>query len=186
MPDYPAAFLSDLAFVLAREGGYSDNPRDPGGATCQGVTQRVYDGWRRQRHLTPRPVRAIEPVELRAIYLDGYYLPATAGAPPVAGLALCLFDAAVNMGVGRPRRWLAALGAAVTVDALLDLRRREYHAIVAAHPILEEFLPGWLYRLRALRRHLELPADLLLERDFFTTRAAVRARATTPPAKAAA
>lgn len=179
MPEYPATFLSDLAFVLEREGGYVDNPHDPGGATYQGVTQRVYDGERLAWHLATRPVRRMEPVEMRRIYLERYYLPATADAPAVPGLPLCLFDAAVNMGVARPRGWLRDLGAAVTVDGLLDLRRATYHEIVTAHPVLEEFLAGWLYRLRALRRHLELPADLRLERDFFTTRATERRRAVT-------
>ncbi|WP_152536276.1 glycosyl hydrolase 108 family protein [Mesorhizobium loti] len=36
-----------LARLLAHEGGYSNHPSDPGGPTMKGVTQRVYDGYRR-------------------------------------------------------------------------------------------------------------------------------------------
>ncbi|MBZ9653563.1 glycosyl hydrolase 108 family protein [Phyllobacterium lublinensis] len=38
-----AKFSSALANVLVHEGGYSNHPKDPGGATMWGVTQRVYD-----------------------------------------------------------------------------------------------------------------------------------------------
>ncbi len=36
-----AAFLAAWALVLGNEGGFVDNPADPGGATCWGVTERV-------------------------------------------------------------------------------------------------------------------------------------------------
>ena len=36
-----------LQFVLEREGGRVDDPRDRGGRTNKGVTQRVYDAHRR-------------------------------------------------------------------------------------------------------------------------------------------
>ena len=38
-----AAFAAALPFVLRWEGGYVNHPKDPGGATNKGVTQRVYD-----------------------------------------------------------------------------------------------------------------------------------------------
>lgn len=34
------------AFTLSEEGGYSDNPRDPGGATNHGITQATLSHWR--------------------------------------------------------------------------------------------------------------------------------------------
>ena len=42
-------FQKALKLVLAHEGGWSDHPEDPGGATNFGVTQRVYDAFRRNR-----------------------------------------------------------------------------------------------------------------------------------------
>ena len=32
--------------VTALEGGYSNNPKDPGGATYRGITQRAYQDYR--------------------------------------------------------------------------------------------------------------------------------------------
>ena len=40
------SFRAALPFVLRWEGGFVHHPDDPGGATNQGVTQRVYDAWR--------------------------------------------------------------------------------------------------------------------------------------------
>lgn len=39
-------FEPALAFVLRWEGGFVDNPADPGGRTNKGITQKVYDAWR--------------------------------------------------------------------------------------------------------------------------------------------
>jgi lysozyme family protein len=46
-------FERALAAVLVHEGGYVNHPKDPGGATNKGVTQRVYDDYRLGRGLSP-------------------------------------------------------------------------------------------------------------------------------------
>ncbi|MER8897013.1 glycosyl hydrolase 108 family protein [Mesorhizobium sp. M0676] len=38
-----------LDLVLVHEGGYSNHPADPGSPTMKGVTQRVYDGYRKRK-----------------------------------------------------------------------------------------------------------------------------------------
>lgn len=52
---YPDA----IACVLVHEGGYVNDPRDPGGATMKGVTQRTFDGYLRRLGKPSRPVRSI-------------------------------------------------------------------------------------------------------------------------------
>lgn len=84
---------------------YADDPHDPGGPTMVGVIQRVYDAWRRNQGLAPRPVRGIEDHEVRAIYRDQYWSPVRGDDLP-AGVDLCVFDFAVNSGVGRAIRYL--------------------------------------------------------------------------------
>ena len=37
-----ADFATFLPLVLANEGGWSDNPHDPGGATNRGITARTF------------------------------------------------------------------------------------------------------------------------------------------------
>src|SRR5215467_3818504 len=70
-----AAFEAALPFVLRWEGGFVDHPNDPGGRTNQGVTQKVYDAWRRRQGLPQRDVKMIEHDEVLAIYESGYWIP---------------------------------------------------------------------------------------------------------------
>ena len=42
-----SGFVQALPVVLRFEGGYADHPNDPGGATNKGITQAVFDAYRR-------------------------------------------------------------------------------------------------------------------------------------------
>lgn len=146
-------FERALAFVLRPgiEGGYVNNPVDPGGATNKGITQRVYDAWRSKKGLVPRSVEQIEDREVAAIYETGYWVPA--GCPRQAWpLCLVQFDTAVNMGVQR------ALGFASSsegdVDTYLRKRRAYYMNLASTKPNLQVFLRGWLNRVDALTKEI--------------------------------
>jgi len=93
-------FPKALALVLKHEGGYSNHPRDPGGATMKGVTQRVYDAYRRRRGAPRRSVRSIEDRELQDIYKVQYWDAVRADEMP-DGLDYAMFDYAVNSGPTR-------------------------------------------------------------------------------------
>lgn len=98
-----------LAEVLRHEGGWADNPLDPGGATMKGVTLATYRAWK-GRAVTKAQLRAIPDADLRAIYRQNYW-DAVAGDGLPAGLDLVAFDAAVNSGPSRGAKWLqTALG----------------------------------------------------------------------------
>ena len=101
---FPRAF----ALLKVHEGGYSNHPRDPGGATMKGVTQRTYDGFRRRTGQGTKDVRLISKDEVERIYREQYWTPIRADELP-PGLAYCVFDAAVNSGPGRAARWLQAI-----------------------------------------------------------------------------
>jgi lysozyme family protein len=101
-----ANFPACLAITLKYEGGYSDNPRDPGGPTCRGITQRVYDAYR-HGPLGYRSVRYIAENEVQDIYRHQYW-DAIRGDDLPAGVDLIAFDIAVNSGPGRATQWLAA------------------------------------------------------------------------------
>lgn len=94
-----------LPITLAHEGGWSDHPEDPGGATMKGVTQRTYNAWRSRQGATLRSVRRITEAELRSIYREDYWRPVRGDDLP-PGLDLVAFDAAVNSGVSRGSKWL--------------------------------------------------------------------------------
>lgn len=167
-------FASSLRIILRAEGGYVNDPNDPGGATNQGITQAVYDSWRRGRGLSTRPVRGIDPSEIRQIYLERYWTPARCDelSSPVA---LVHFDCAVNAGVEQAALTLQrAVGVTADgvigpvtlatararppldlVDEMLFQRLRYYRAIaLRKRPDgrdLRAFLPAWTGRLLDLR-----------------------------------
>lgn len=102
-----------LAHVLQFEGGYSDHPRDPGGATNLGITIEVLRSYRGQS-VTKDDVRALTVAEAARIYRERYWDAASCAALP-SGLDLAVFDCAVNQGVGRATRFLQQ-AARVKVD----------------------------------------------------------------------
>ena len=57
------------------EGGYVNHPKDPGGATDRGITQRTYDAWNRAHGKSLRSVRGISKNEADAILVDQYFRP---------------------------------------------------------------------------------------------------------------
>jgi hypothetical protein len=98
-------FAKALAQVLQYEGGFSDHPQDPGGATMKGVTQAVYDAWRKKGNLPTQSVRYISDQEVGAIYRDQYW-DRISGDDLPSGIDFAVFDFAVNSGVSRAARTL--------------------------------------------------------------------------------
>ncbi len=94
-----------MKHVAFHEGGYTDNPKDPGGATNFGIIQRVYDSWRRTRGKFARNVKLIEKGEVDAIYRERYW-ELIQGARLPAGVDYCVMDGAVNSGVMQSSKWL--------------------------------------------------------------------------------
>jgi hypothetical protein len=159
-----------LGFVLRWEGGFVDDPIDPGGRTNRGVTQKTYNAYRKSKQLPEGDVKDITPDEVEEIYQRNYWLAAHCPELP-AGLAVAQMDTAVNMGVGAAVRLLQrALGlkpdghfGPKTRDAVrqsdprrlleryLELRRARYHHLVEKNPSLKKFLKGWLNRLDGLQ-----------------------------------
>ena len=100
-----AAFEPALVAVLQHEGGYVNDPQDPGGATNRGVTQTVYDDYRRGKGLAPRSVRQIEQSEIGDIYRKLYWDKVRGDDLP-SGVDYAVFDFAVNSGPARAARFL--------------------------------------------------------------------------------
>ena len=106
-------YKSALAAVLKYEGGYTNHPADPGGPTNKGVTQRVYDAWRKKHGLGAQSVRSISQEEVEAIYRRDYW-DAVHGDDLPSGLDGAVFDYAVNSG---PSRAIKALQRVLGVPA---------------------------------------------------------------------
>jgi lysozyme family protein len=92
-------FPDCIAHVLAAEGGLVNNPKDPGGVTKFGISQRSYPAL---------DIRALSLDEAKAIYQRDYWDKVQGEALP-AGLDLLLLDHAVNAGPARAVRLLQHL-----------------------------------------------------------------------------
>lgn len=107
-----ARFDRCLALVLQQEGGFVNDPQDPGGATNMGITRDVLSAFR-DRAVSVDEVRDLSRAEAREIYRARYWTPMRcADLPP--GIDLCVFDFGVNAG---PSRAVKLLQRAVGVTA---------------------------------------------------------------------
>lgn len=142
------SFEIALGYTLKFEGGYVNNPVDPGGATNKGITQSVYDAYRVQKNLPKQTVKLISDNEVKEIYLSQYWNVAECDKLEDK-LSIVVFDAAVNHGPGRAKKWLM-----ITTDPqkYLDIRQEFFKKIVANKPSQSIFLKGWLNRVEGLRK----------------------------------
>lgn len=112
MNDGSSFFQQCLDLVLAHEGGFVHHTFDPGGATNFGITHKTLSQ-ARGRRAGVEDVRQLSKAEAGAIYRQFYWEPIRAGEMP-AGVALAVFDLAVNSGISRAVRLLqSTLGAKV-------------------------------------------------------------------------
>lgn len=100
-----------VGWIDADEGGFVNNPRDPGGATNHGVTLRELAAFEK-RPVTVADVRTLPLATANAI-LKSQYFDAVHGADLPSGLDYAVADAAVNSGPVQAIKWLqASLGTA--------------------------------------------------------------------------
>jgi uncharacterized protein (TIGR02594 family) len=110
-PEKTANFHHALAHILEMEGGYGDDPHDPGGPTNYGITLKVFAGWvgeplkASNRDDLKRRLKAIPRSMVEEIYAKNYWRRAHCHDLPEA-LAFMHFDCAVNQGVSRAMRFL--------------------------------------------------------------------------------
>lgn len=89
-------------FVLEREGGYTNNPKDPGGPTKYGVTLKTLQAYREDDSLTANDVKALTEEEAKNIFLVNYMQPLHADDDSMhVSVALMISDCAYNSGVRR-------------------------------------------------------------------------------------
>lgn len=101
-----------LKRLLGNEGGYSDNPADPGGKTMYGITERVARAHGYQGEMRDLPLTVATD-----IYRVNYWTPIKADQLP-EGLRFHVFDAAVNSGPKQAVKWLQE-AAGITADGLI-------------------------------------------------------------------
>lgn len=149
----------DEAFdrLIGHEGGYSDNPADPGGKTMWGITERVARSWGYTGDMRNLP-RSVA----KEIYQALYWNKVRAEEIPEA-VRFDVFDTAVNSGVTQAVKLLQraagavddgvlgpkTLAAARTMDAqLLDKRFSGYRLrFMTTLKNWPPFARGWAARI---------------------------------------
>jgi lysozyme family protein len=107
-------FEQSLALVLMQEGGYVNNPKDPGGRTNLGVTQKVWESWV-GHSVTEADMKALGPQDVSPLYKANYWDKIGGDSLPL-GIDYATFDMAVNSGVGRAAKTLQSVLGVTPVD----------------------------------------------------------------------
>ncbi len=115
-----------MTFVLREEGGYVNDPRDPGGETKFGISKRAHPSL---------DIKALTEAEAVALYTAEEWR-ALACAQLPAGLDLVAFDAGVNSGVLRGARWLQQ-ALKVTADGRIGPATLAAASAQPALPVIE-------------------------------------------------
>lgn len=133
-----------MAVILRHEGGYINDPDDPGGETKFGISKRSYP------NLDIKNLTRTEAIE---IYRRDYYLKMGIDKIENPNLAVQIMDFGVNAGTGTA---LKTLKTAVTesektgeniVKVYKRIRKNYYSSLAEKKPILKKFLAGWLNRI---------------------------------------
>lgn len=133
-------YKPSLSLVLAHEGGFVNHPKDPGGATNKGVTQAVYDSYRKLKGLPLQSVKFIVSDEVAEIYQKQYWRQVKGDDLP-AGLDYAVFDFGVNSGVSRAVRYLQRLVGVPddaiigngTLSAVYEAARKDEEKLIATY-----------------------------------------------------
>ena len=122
-------FDACLALTLRFEGGYSDHPADPGGATNFGITRATL-AQERGRAVSKEEVRALPRSEAAQIYRRRFWTGTGAEDLP-SGVDAFVFDYGVNSG---PPRALRALQNCLHVGATGEMDAATWSALAQADP----------------------------------------------------
>jgi lysozyme family protein len=145
MPDYPPEFMAAVNDLIDNwEGGYVDDPQDPGGETKYGISKRAYP------HEDIKDLSRDRAVE---IYYHDYWLTPgiyridlqTAGRD-LPALKAKVFNMGVLMGAQSAKNLLVGCD---TLEEYKQACAMHFKAIVIKHPVCAKFLAGWERRALA-------------------------------------
>jgi len=118
-----------FALVLKNEGGYVDNPKDPGGATNLGCTKKVWEEWV-GHEVSKDDIKALTPLDVMPLYKKRYW-DAIKGDDLPDGVDYAVFDLAINSGTSRAAKTLQQV---LGVNADGQIGPATLRALEAANP----------------------------------------------------
>jgi lysozyme family protein len=154
-------FKECLDLVLKSEGGFVNNPADPGGMTNLGVTKRVWEEYT-GHDADEKTMRGLTPEKVAPLYEQKYWRPCYGEVLP-RGLDFIVFSMGVNAGPGRSikllqssvgcvpdgvigpaTRSLISASNCATLISKFSESLREYYRALKTFPV---FGKGWLARV---------------------------------------
>ena len=152
-------FDKAVEVILKHEGGYVNDPVDPGGETNMGISKKAYP-YLNIKELTKK--------DAKDIYFKDYWLKAKCSKLPEE-LRMIYFDMVVNMGKSRavkilqkaitakgvktavdggigPQTISNALKSGLEPDRLRSYRVKYYADLISRKPKLEKYWFGWYRR----------------------------------------
>lgn len=137
-----------LQELLKDEGGYSNDPKDPGGPTNFGITLTDY-----RKYINPQgtalDVKNMSVEQAKTIYKSKYWDAVNADNLP-SGLDYTVFDYGVNSGVARSNRIYNKLKTTDVVHTI-NLINDERMSFLQALPTWSRFGKGWGTRVTNVR-----------------------------------
>lgn len=112
-------FETCLALVLKSEGGFTNNPKDPGGVTNLGVTKATYESYV-GRAVDEDDMKGLTPDTVAPLYKSMYWDKVRGDDMP-SGVDYALFDLAVNSGPRQATKFIQNI-ASVPADGLMGDR----------------------------------------------------------------
>ncbi len=136
-------FVAKWEWGNRKDGGYTNDPVDPGGETKYGISKRAH----------PKlDIKNLTLEDALVLYNKEYWSPAGCSGLDLP-LAVCVFDTAVNMGVSRALPFLQNTKEPIEYTTL---RRNYYYNIVGKNPTQKKYLNGWLNRIIDLRKYVDI------------------------------
>lgn len=158
-------FAKAMPHVFTEEGGYVDNPRDPGGATNLGITISTLSAWE-GRKVSKAEVKALNKAKATSIYRANYWSKIDGDALP-AGVDYAVFDFAINSGPARAVKFLqrivgvaqdGVVGAKtlaavhkMSADRIINALSDNRIAWLKTLGTFKDFGKGWLARVGRVR-----------------------------------
>ena len=105
-----------FASVMREEGGYVNNPKDPGGATNHGVTKHVWESWI-GHPVSDDDMKRLTIDDVKPLYKQRYWDVCRCDELP-DGVDFVVFDTAVNSGTTKAARLLQQM-LSIPVDGVI-------------------------------------------------------------------
>lgn len=143
-------FLKILDFTLEKEGGYSNDPDDPGKETKFGISKKFH----------PKvDIKNLTKEQAASIYYNEYWI--LSGCDKLSWpINAVVFDTAVNCGVVITKNLLVKAKEGVTdnfeiAKRLIGLRMKRYENLILANSKLKKYIGGWTNRCNELETFIK-------------------------------